>query len=202
MREQNPILSFGRNAAIAGFVGVLWGLIVPALTEAAVIRGLSKGVIGGIPPKSAPGDPFSFDYRAIASGLPLDIASIRITFSSNVAPTALKLQLSSGELLTVPMLSSTVSIFEWYNPVYIDPSLLTQIPHAPLTSGWWNELSPDGVLNARVWVEGAPTTGSFYSLSAALEASDAPLAPEPSGTAWLCAAAMLTRRRFGRRAVQ
>jgi hypothetical protein len=162
-------------------------------SDAAMIKALSKGVIGGVPPKSAPGDPISFDYRSICSGLPLELVSLRITYSDGISFSSVNLQFSSGELLSVPMLAGGTSIFEWYNPNYVDPALLTQIPHAPLTQGLWNELSPDGVLDAHVWIDGASATGSFYQFAATLEAWDRPN-PEPSAAMLIAAAALLARR--------
>jgi hypothetical protein len=167
--------------------------LASSAADAAMIKALSKGVLAGMPPKSAPGDPISFDYRSISSGLPLELVSLRITYSDGISFSSLNLQLSTGELLSVPMLASGTCVFEWYNPQYVDPALLTQIPHAPLTQGLWNELSPDGVLDAHVWIDGATATGSFYQLAATVEAWDQPN-PEPSPAMLIGAAALLARR--------
>jgi hypothetical protein len=167
--------------------------LASSAADGAMIKALSKGVIAGVPPKSEPGDPISFDYRSISSGLPLELVSLRITYSDGISFSSLNLQLSSGELLSVPMLAGGTCIFEWYNPVYRDPALLNNIPHAELTPGLWNELSPDGVLNANLWIDGASSTGSYYQFAASLEAWDRPN-PEPSAAMLIAAAAMLARR--------
>jgi RNA polymerase sigma factor (sigma-70 family) len=143
------------------------------------IRALSRGAIGGAPSLVAPGDAVNLDFRSVSRGLPLDVVSVRITYSTNASPTAVKLQLPTGEILTVPMLSPNATAFEWYNPAVVEQRLLGQIPHAQLPQALRNELSTDGILNARLWIEGATSPGTFYQLAASVEAYDSPV-PVPS----------------------
>ncbi|HVT82051.1 MAG TPA: hypothetical protein VHM90_15520, partial [Phycisphaerae bacterium] len=143
------------------------------------IRALSRGTIGGAPSHAPPGNAVTLDFRPVSRGLPLEVVSMRITYSGNANPSAVKLQLSSGEILTVPMLASNTTVFEWYDPAAIEQRLLGQIPHAELPQGLRNELSADGILNARLWIEGATSPGTYYQLAASVEAYDPPL-PAPS----------------------
>lgn len=140
------------------------------------IAALSSGIRGARPPSAPPGDPISFDFRSVSRGLPLEVASVRIVFSTNARPTSARMQLPSGEVLTVPMLSPTSTVFEWYNPAYIDPKLLDRMPHAVLTQGLSREINDDGILDATFWIDGSPVAGSYYQLSVVVEAWDAPLA--------------------------
>jgi hypothetical protein len=72
------------------------------------------------------------------------------------------------------MLAPNSTVFEWYNPAVVEQRLLGQIPHAELTQGLRDELGADGILNARVWIEGAASPGTFYQLAASVEAYDSP----------------------------
>lgn len=160
---------------------------------AASAVGQTKFVTGGAPPTASPGTPFSMDFRSISSGLPLELVDIRVTFQTGqVGASNLKLQLDSGDLLSIPFISSGVTVFWWYNPAWTNGGGNT--PQAPLIQAWWNELSGDGILDGHYWIEGTTQSSTFHQMNVTLTALNAPL-PEPAMLPAILFGLLVTNRR-------
>jgi hypothetical protein len=131
------------------------------------------------------------DFRSISSGLPLELVDITTTFQTFGNGSALKLQLSTGDLLSIPFISSGVTIFWWYNPAWSNGGGNT--PQAPLIDAWWDELSIDGILDGHYWIEGATQPSTFHQMNIQLTALNAP-PPEPALLPGLLCGLLLTNR--------
>lgn len=124
-------------------------------------------------PTTAPGEPFSMDFRPISTGLPLELVSIRTTFQTLGDGTALKIQLSTGDIISVPFISRGQTVFWWFNPLYGNGGGNT--PQAHMLEAWKEELSADGILSGTYWVEGATRPSNFHQFTVSLTAFDQPL---------------------------
>jgi hypothetical protein len=108
------------------------------------------------------------DFRT-SNGIPTQAQApiytriIALAYQFGYSPSAVKLQLSTGDILSLPLAANaTGGTFSWYTfeSTYTDPNVT---PRGPMPPGLKAELK-DGVLSARLWADG-PSNGASDSFS-------------------------------------
>ncbi|MFT3788521.1 MAG: hypothetical protein QM770_20510 [Tepidisphaeraceae bacterium] len=165
-----------------------------AAAHAASIATINAGSTGSSIASSAPGTPVTLDFRTVggvptAAQPPVRPLELILTFQLSQPPTAFKVQIASGEVFSVPVLTSTQGAFDWYDPSTIDPALI-QMPKDVMPPSLVSELQ-DGQLNAHIWAEGTTITGSFYLFQAQLTV----ITPEPMAGSCVAGFALIGLRR-------
>ena len=157
---------------------------------------------------SAPGTPFSFDYRALVTSdtAPYDPATFSLNFDAAHVPfSELKIQLDSSPT-PVTFLPFTGNGYQasyiLYNPQYE----LTPGPPWPATPAYlampqaWRDDLSDGVLSGKFWVTDAVGTPNTYFMSTSARfVVPEGAAPEPSAAFAIVATAGAMLRRTRRR---
>jgi hypothetical protein len=150
------------------------------IAQASIVTAIFRGSFDRTLASASPGTAIDLDFRLNSDGSPTDAQppvyaiSMIIQFQTLPAPSAFKLQLSTGDIYTIPFgnppsVNFDRGAFVWYDPNFFNPNLI-QPPHAVIPEAWRREMS-DGVLNAHVWAEGTSIDGppDFYLFQAGLQ---------------------------------
>jgi hypothetical protein len=151
---------------------------LPQTAQASTISAIFRGSTDDMLASASPGTAIDLNFRSNAGGSPTDAQppvyaiSMLVQFQTRPAPSAFKLQLSTGDIYTIPFgneLNLDRGSFVWYDPNFFDPNLI-EPAHEVIPEAWRREMS-DGVLNAHVWAEGTSIDGApdFYLFQAGLQ---------------------------------
>jgi hypothetical protein len=182
-------------------VGAQGNIVVP-------LQGGVRGATGTGLTTSAPGTPFSFDFRSFISSdsAPYDPASFSLAFDAVHVPfSELKIQLDSSPtpFTFLPFTGNGYqSNYVLYDPAYeLTPGSPWPATPAYMTmpQTWKDDLS-DGVLSGKFWVSNPTGTPNTYFFSSqALFVVPEGAAPEPSSAFAVVAGAAALLRRTRRR---